>query len=98
MTFRGMPVDDAYARWLLAHFQQVIADNAALLDSVGVNPSGMGPSVGQAFESLGVRSNRTTNNGAPSWDKVMIGSIIDNEHLAITEDHHKPVALAKALT
>jgi hypothetical protein len=98
MTFRGMLVDDPYAKWLLAHFQQVIADNAALLNSVGVNPSGMGPSVGKAFESLGVRSNRTTNNGAPSWDKVMIGSIIDNEHLAITEDHHKAVALAKALT
>jgi hypothetical protein len=98
MTFRGMLVDDPYARWLLAHYQQVIADNAALLDSVGVNPSGMGPSVGKAFERLGIRSTRTTPEGAPSWDKVMIGSIIDNEHLAITEDHHKAVAVAKALT
>lgn len=98
MTFRGMLVDDPYAKWLLAHFQQVITDNAALLDSVGVNPSGMGPSVGKAFESLGVRSTRTTKEGAPSWDKVMIGSIIDNEHLAVTEDHHKAVSLAKALT
>lgn len=98
MTFRGMLVDGPYARWLLAHFQQVIVDNAALLESVGINPSGCGPSVGQAFEGLGIRSTRTTNGGAPSWDKVMIGSIIDNEHLAVTANHHKAVALAKALT
>lgn len=98
MTFRGMPANPAYVKWLEDHFNAVIRDNAAFLDSCGVAPSGMGPSIGRAFRSLGVRSTRTTDKGAESWDRVVIDSIVDNEHLATTPEHHKAVELAKALT
>lgn len=97
MTFRGMLTDSAYARWLDAHYVKIIQDNAAMLDAAGVAPSGMGPSIGKSFEALGIRSTRTTPKGAPSWDRVMIDSIIDNEHMAITPEHHQAVEVAKAL-
>jgi DNA polymerase-1 len=97
MTMRGMLTDEPYARWLLAHFQQIVTDHSALLASYGVGESGMGPSVGEAFERLDVRSTRETPGGAPSWDKVMIDSVIENEHLALTENHKRAVELAKAI-
>lgn len=98
MTFRGMPVDPQWARRLNTHFRAVIERNAALLAVHGVAPSGMGPSVGQAFGQLGVRSTRETKSGGDSWDRVMIDSIIELEHLAITEGHREAVRLAKWIT
>jgi hypothetical protein len=97
MTLRGMLTDEPYARWLLAHFQQIIREHAALLAGYGVGESGMGPSVGEAFERLDVHSTRQTPGGAPSWDKVMIDSVIEHEHLAQTENHKRAVELAKAI-
>lgn len=98
MTFRGMLADAPYAKWLMTHFQKIIDDRLPYLASHGVAPSAMGPSIGAAFERLGVRSTRTTGEGAPSWDKVMLNSIIEHADLAVTEDHKQAVELARVLT
>ena len=80
MTFRGMPVDPAWARRLDAHFARVVDLNAPLLAAHGIGPSGMGPAVGTAFSALGVVSDRETKSGNDSWDRVMIESIREGRH------------------
>jgi hypothetical protein len=83
MTFRGMRVDSPYAIWLDRTMAQVVADNESALDDHGVKPSGQGPSVGEAFTSLGVAPLKMTKgtagkNGkpgtppAPSWDQSVL--------------------------
>lgn len=97
MTLGGMLVDGPYVRWVHKHFQKIIADREPFLAGHGVGATAMGPAVGTAFERLGVRSTRVTDNGAPSWDKTMIQTIIDNADQAITPAHHQAVELAKVI-
>jgi DNA polymerase I-like protein with 3'-5' exonuclease and polymerase domains len=97
MTLRGFPTDLEYAKWLDAQLRQVVLDHIVLLAEHRVNISGMGDSVGEAFNRLGVRSTRKTSSGADSWDGQMLNLIIENEHLATTPDHHRAAELARAL-
>jgi DNA polymerase I len=70
----GLQVDGPYAKWLHGEFERVIADAAGPLAELGINPSGMGPAVGRAFEALGVRSPKVVD-GRPSWDKEALAEI-----------------------
>jgi DNA polymerase-1 len=98
MTLRGMPVDIEYVKWLDGQLEQVVRDNMVRLCQHKVAISGMGPSVGAAFNKLGVISTRDTKSGGDSWDGQMLEIIIDNAHLAVTPAHHEAIELAKAIT
>lgn len=98
MTMRGMPVDIEYVKWLDDQLEQVVRNNMVLLCKHKVAISGMGPSIGAAFERLGVISTRETKSGGDSWDSQMMEIILDNAHLAITPAHHEAIELAKAIT
>lgn len=75
-TCRGLLIDGPYARWLDAQLQQVIADRAAHLAAHGVAISGMGGTVGGAFEALGVVSPKISRKtDAPSWDKFVLADL-----------------------
>jgi DNA polymerase I-like protein with 3'-5' exonuclease and polymerase domains len=98
MTLRGMPVDIEYVRWLDDQLEQVVRDNMVRLCQHKVAISGMGPSVGAAFERLGVRSTRETKSGGDSWDGAMLDVITDNAALATTVAHIEAIELAKAIS
>lgn len=98
MTLRGMCVDHPYTQWLADQFEQVVKDNMGLLAQHQVAVSGMGPSIGQALERLGVRSTRTTKTGAASWNGAALETITDNAHLASRPEHHTALALIKAVS
>jgi DNA polymerase family A len=70
----GLQVDGPYAKWLHGEFERVIAEAAEPLRQHGINPSGMGPAVGKAFEALGVSSPKMIE-GRPSWDKEALAEI-----------------------
>jgi DNA polymerase-1 len=67
-TFRGMPVDPPYARWLDQQLQRHIDEQAVRLAQHGIEPSGQGPKVAEAFKALGVHRS--------SYDKVMLKEVI----------------------
>jgi DNA polymerase-1 len=74
MTFRGVPVDPPYVRWLANELDQVVEKNAGFLARYGIAPSGQGAAVGQAFTDLNqlpVKMNpaRDGKPETPSWDK-----------------------------
>jgi hypothetical protein len=79
-TYRGMCVDAPYARWLDGQLAEVIADRAVLLGQHGIAPSGQGPSVGQAFNNLGVTSPKPDRDGAQSWDAEALEMLADRCH------------------
>lgn len=92
MTFRGLKVDGNYAKWLDEQLSTVIDEAAEWLASYDVKPTGMGPQVGTAFESLGITSSKTTDGGKSSWDKAVITELLDHERedvrqLAATVNH-----------
>jgi DNA polymerase I len=75
-TLRGLLIDGPYARWLDKQLDQVILERSPKLLEHGVALSGMGGSVGAAFETMGVESpkvSRKTN--APSWDKFVLADL-----------------------
>lgn len=76
-TYRGMQVDAPYARWLDGQLAEVIEANAAHLAGYGIPPSAQGPSVGKAFEGLGVQSPKTDQGGKQSWDKDALKALLD---------------------
>ena len=70
MTLRGLGVDGPYAGWLDQQLSDVIDIAAGGLALHGIKPSGMGASVGHAFERLGASSPKVSRNtGDASWDK-----------------------------
>jgi DNA polymerase-1 len=98
MTLRGMPVDIEYVKWLDDQLEQVVRDNMVRLCEHKVAISGIGPSVGKAFEALDVRSTRETKSGGDSWDAMMLEQIIENAPLATTPRHFEAIELAKAIS
>lgn len=98
MTLRGMPVDIAYVQWLDDQLEQVVRNNMVLLCKHKVAISGMGPSVGAAFQTLGVVTSRTTKSGADSWDVQTLDNILDHAAEAFTPAHFEAIELAKAIS
>jgi len=75
-TLRGLMIDGPYARWLDHQLEQVITDRAAKMLEHGVAISGMGPSVGQAFERMGIASPKySAKTGDPSWDRFVLAEL-----------------------
>ena len=75
-TLRGLMIDGPYARWLDRQLEQVITDRAAKMLEHGVAISGMGPSVGQAFERMGIASPKNSaKTGDPSWDRFVLAEL-----------------------
>lgn len=75
-TLRGLLIDGPYARWLDGELERVILEMSPRLLEHGVALSGMGGSIGAAFERLGVASPRTSRKtGAPSWDKHVLADL-----------------------
>lgn len=73
MTFRGLPVDEPYARWLDDQLWKLVERNAVILAEHGVPASGSGPSVASAFEAMGAISPKADpNSGARSYDKAVL--------------------------
>lgn len=76
-TFRGLMIDGPYARWLDGQLEQVITDRLPHLLEHGVAVSGMGGSVGAAFERMHVQSPKMTRAKEPkaSWDKHVLADL-----------------------
>lgn len=75
-TLRGLLVDGPYARWLDGQLEQVLNAMAPKLLEHGVALSGMGGSIGAAFERMGVVSPKTSRKtSAPSWDKHVLAEL-----------------------
>ena len=98
MTLRGMPVDINYVRWLDDQLEAVVRNNMVMLCKHKVAISGMGPSVGAAFERLNVRSTRETKSGGDSWDGQMLETILDSAPMAFAPEHFEAIELAKAIS
>jgi DNA polymerase-1 len=77
-TYRGLQIDGPYARWLSAELIGLIKRNAAYLLDRGIGESGQGPSVGRAFVALGVPD-------GGSWDRTVIGALVDHPDPRVTE-------------
>lgn len=101
-TFRGMEVDEPYVRWLDKTMAQIMADNAAALEAMGVPPSGMGPAVHEAFTGLGLpvmkwtkarpaKDGKPAKDPGPSWDKSVLKDIVKRA------PHHPAAVLAGQL-
>jgi DNA polymerase-1 len=69
MTYRGMPVDPGYVRWLADQLETVTADNTLALMARGIGPSGMGPKVGVALVEAGAEPR-------DSYDKDALRDIV----------------------
>jgi len=75
-TLRGLLIDGPYARWLDGQLESVLISLAPKMLEHGVAMSGMGGSVGAAFERMGVQSPKTSRKtGAPSWDKHVLAEL-----------------------
>lgn len=75
-TNRGLLIDGPYARWLDKQLEQVIIGRAAHLLQHGVAMSGMGGSVGAAFERMHVTSpKKSRKTGEPSWDRFVLAEL-----------------------
>jgi len=75
-TYRGMRVDEPYARWLRGELLAVTESQRPVLAPLGIGPSGMGPKVGEAFAALGVRSPVVDrDSGQESWNKDALAAI-----------------------
>jgi len=89
-TFRGMEVDEPYARWLDQAMTKVVADNAAELEARGVPASGQGPKINAAFQAMGLAPMKWTKpkrgketgelkDPNPSWDKEVLKKLAPQE-------------------
>lgn len=75
-TLRGLLIDGPYSRWLDKQLDQVILNRAPKLLEHGVAMSGMGRSVGAAFEAMNIQSPKTSRKtDAPSWDKHVLAEL-----------------------
>lgn len=73
-TLAGMQVDGPYARWLWDQLTAVIEQDSTVLLAHGVATSGMGPSVGKAFTTLGIEPVKL-KDGKPCWDKEALAKL-----------------------
>lgn len=89
-TYRGMEVDEPYARWLDRTMSEVMASNAQSLEQLGVPASGQGPKIHEAFTAMGVapqkwnkakRDNKTgeMKDPTPSWDKEVLKQLAQRD-------------------
>lgn len=76
-TLRGLLIDGPYARWLDDQLNRVIISMTPKLLEHGVALSGMGGSVGAAFERMNVSSPKMTKAKVPkpSWDKHVLAEL-----------------------
>jgi len=76
-TLRGLLIDGPYAQWLDRQLEQVITDRAAKMLEHGVAISGMGPSIGAAFERMHITSPKMTKgkDPQPSWDRFVLADL-----------------------
>lgn len=75
-TLRGLLIDGPYARWLDKQLDQVIIDRTPKLLEHGVALSGMGGSIGAAFERMNVASPKISRKTSkPSWDKHVLADL-----------------------
>ncbi len=75
-TLRGLLIDGPYARWLDGELNRVITEMSPKLLEHGVALSGMGGSIGEAFERLGVQSPKTSRKTQkPSWNKFVLADL-----------------------
>lgn len=75
-TRRGLLIDGPYARWLDGELERVLLGLAPKLLEHGVPMSGMGKSVGAAFERMGAESTKISRKTqAPSWDKFVLADL-----------------------
>lgn len=85
MCLRGQPLDGPYAKWLDGQIQGIVEENTRFLDYYHIPPSAQGASIANAFNWLAERgwmrteNNRVTQNGAPSWDKVALERVKNEE-------------------
>ncbi|HSL52009.1 MAG TPA: DNA polymerase [Candidatus Deferrimicrobiaceae bacterium] len=80
-TTPGMQVDGPYAKWLWGELQRVIDERKPLLEHYGIGESGMGPSVGRAFESRGVPCpSKDRRTGKPTWNKDALIALSEHEN------------------
>lgn len=84
MTFRGLPVDPPYVRWLNDQLSTVIRDNKSKLWLHGINPSGMGDAVGRSFAEQGVPPRKMTKGSEksppkPAWDKEVLKALAEED-------------------
>ena len=76
-TLRGLLIDGPYARWLDGELNRVITEMSPKLLEHGVALSGMGQSVGAAFERMGVASPKISRKTQkPSWDKHVLAELV----------------------
>lgn len=75
-TCRGLLADGPYTRWLDGELERAVTDRLPHLLQHGVAVSGMGGSVGQAFERMGVVSPKVSRKtGEASWDKFVLADL-----------------------
>jgi DNA polymerase family A len=78
MTFRGLPGDDPYTRWLDRQLLNLVHRHMPLLNHYSIPPSGMGPSIGAAFTAFGLTSPKISKKTKlPSWDKEVLAEIAE---------------------
>jgi hypothetical protein len=76
-TYRGMPVDAPYVRWLDEQLAAVVDGHTPFLAEHEIKPSGLGPSVGLAFKRLGIaESPNTDRDGKEKWDKDAMKALV----------------------
>lgn len=96
MTLRGLGVDGPYAGWLDQQLCDVIDMAARGLSLHGIAPSGMGATVGKAFEAMGASSPKVSRKtGEASWDKTVLAELV-KEQGPIGELAKTVVAVRKA--
>jgi hypothetical protein len=77
-TYRGLPVDAPYIRWLDGQLTAVVEGHAPFLAGHGIKPSGLGPSIGRAFKRLGITESPVTDrDGKEKWDKDAMKALVD---------------------
>ena len=79
-TVAGMQVDGPYAKWLWGELQRVIDERRPLLAAYGIGESGMGPSVGRAFEERGIPCpTKDRKSGKPTWNKDALVALSEHD-------------------
>lgn len=85
-TLQGMQVDGPYAKWLWGELQRVIDERKPLLAFYDIGESGMGPKVGQAFESRGISCPvKDRRSGKPTWNKDALIALSEHENPRVAQ-------------
>jgi|SRR5688500_2875733 len=76
-TYQGLPVDGPYVRWLDQQLADAVAAEVPTLAAHGIPPSALGPSVGLAFNRLGVMESPVQEQGKDKWNKAAMKALLD---------------------